>query len=86
MKPIKCHEGKMLSPRHLRRSVARANMDRKGITKLNTRNINQGIMKVSKFAANWRRAAFVPSDQDIAESKRQHEKDAKRRRKERVKA
>lgn len=74
-----------LGPRHLRRSVARANLERAGVTNLNSRNSGKYI-GFSKFAANWRRAAFVPSDQDIAESKRQHEKDAKRRRKERAKA
>jgi hypothetical protein len=72
-------------PRHLRRSVARANLERLGVTNLNSKNRGKNL-GFSKFSANWRKAAFVPSNEDIFISKKQHEQDAKKRRKAREKA
>ena len=85
MGPVKCHDRPMYGPRHLRRSVARANLERVGVTNLNSKSRGK-FLGFSKFAANWRKAAFVPSNEDIAISKKQRDKDTKKRRKVREKA
>lgn len=72
-------------PRHLRRSVARANLERAGIQRINKKRISGTVMYPSRLCQHWRKAAFVPSDKDVADAKTQREKDAKRRSKEKAK-
>lgn len=66
---------KSYGPRHLRRSVAKANITRLGFSHHHT-----------NFKGIWRDFAIVPSEKDIADMNRQRAKDAKRRKKEREKA
>jgi hypothetical protein len=69
-------------PRHLRRSVARANMERQGIKPTNKAFSKYG----TTFRSVWRKFAYIPSPQELTKALLQKQKDTKRRRRDREKA